>query len=581
MPDLTQARGQASRTSVLSRLSLAARLYAIFALFALLTAAMTMLSDNNSRRAIELTEAIETANTGALNVERVNSLVYAVVMESRGVYMSTEPAVVKKYGEGLLKFNGDILAVVAKWQGIVKADDAEQFATFRTRIEQFVDFRRELVRRAVEINPAAGREWGDNDANRAVRSALNKDLGALSRVYSERAKLIAHDTETNRQLSFILTCLGGLSLALVITGVAIIARSIARPLAVITATIKRVAEGSEGVEVPHTARADEIGALARAIRIFQQAMDRNRDLNAQISAESSAREERGRRVEASVEAFRQTIGTVLKAVADNASAMRDTAQNISRVTSNANDQALAATGATAQASANVSAVAGATEQLSASVQEIGRQVRQSAGAVEQTGLRTEKSISEIESLAAATQRIDGVLSLIQAIAEQTNLLALNATIEAARAGEAGRGFAVVAHEVKTLAGQTAKATEEIGQNVSMIQASTKNAVDAVREIGNAVRGINDITSNIASAVGEQDAATREISMNAQSAAQGNETLLSNIGSLLYAIGESDSAAASVLAMAGELTATADTLSREVEKFFHNLRSDGAEQHKAA
>ena len=124
-----------------------------------------------------------------------------------------------------------------------------------------------------------------------------------------------------------------------------------------------------------------------------------------------------------------------------------------------------------------------------------------------------------------------MLNLIQAIAEQTNLLALNATIEAARAGDAGRGFAVVAHEVKALAEQTAKATAEIGQNVSMIQTSTKNSVDAVREIGNAVREINDVTSNIASAIGQQDAATREISANAQLAAQGNETLVTNIGSL--------------------------------------------------
>jgi methyl-accepting chemotaxis protein len=226
-------------------------------------------------------------------------------------------------------------------------------------------------------------------------------------------------------------------------------------------------------------------------------------------------------------------------------------------------------------------VAGAAEELSASVAEIGRQVRQSASAVEQTGQRTEKSISEIESLAAATQRIDGVLSLIQAIAEQTNLLALNATIEAARAGEAGRGFAVVAHEVKALAGQTAKATEEIGQNVSLIQASTKNAVDAVRDIGGAVHGINDITSNIASAVGQQDAATREISVNAQSAAQGNQTLVANIASLRDAIGETNTAAASVLSTSDELTATAETLSREVEKFFRNLRAGTADKRKVA
>src|SRR5690242_19621194 len=185
-----------------SRLSLAARLYSIFGFFAVLTAAIAVLSDYNTRKGTELTHAIETANLAALNVERVNSLVYAVVMESRGVYMSTEPAVVKKFGDGLLKFNAQILEVVKRWETIVKADDAEQFATFKKRIEQFVDFRKELVRRGVEINAAAGREWGDNDANRAVRSALNKDLEALSKVYAERAKQIAQETETNRTLSF-------------------------------------------------------------------------------------------------------------------------------------------------------------------------------------------------------------------------------------------------------------------------------------------------------------------------------------------------------------------------------------------
>jgi methyl-accepting chemotaxis protein len=567
--------------SIFSRLSLAARLYSIFALFAALTAAIAVLSDYNSRRGADLTTAIERANFAALNVERVNSLVYAVVMESRGVYMSTDPAVVKKFGDGLLKFNDQILDVVRKWEGIVQADDAAQFATFKKRIEQFVDFRKELVRRANEISPAAGREWGDNDANRAVRSALNKDLEALSKVYAERAARISADTEFNRTLSFVLTCLAGLALLLVVVGVAIIARSIARPLSMITATIERVAEGEDDVEVPHSGRGDEIGALARAIHIFQQAMQRNRNLNAQVSEEARAREERGRHTERAVEAFRQAIGSVVRAVDENASAMRKTAETISRVTSDADARADAATGLTSQASGNVSAVAGATEELSASVQEIGRQVRQSATAVEHTSARTEKSIAEIESLAAATQRIDGVLTLIQAIAEQTNLLALNATIEAARAGDAGRGFAVVAHEVKALAGQTAKATDEISQNVAQIHASTRKAVEAVREIGGAVRGINDITSTIAGAVGQQDAATREISANAQSAAQGNQTLVANISSLRDAIGETSTAAASVLSASGGLAATAETLSAEVEKFFENLRAGAAEGRRSA
>jgi methyl-accepting chemotaxis protein len=228
MPEKAKFDKPSSGNVVGSRFSLAAKLYSIFGLFAVLTAAITVLFDYNTRRNAELTEAIEIASRSAFNVERVNSLVYAVVMESRGIYMSTEPAVVKKYGDGLIKFNDQILAVVKDWESIVRADDAEQFAVFKKRIQQFVDFRKELVRRGVEISGAAGREWGDNDANRTVRTALNKDLEALSRVYAERSKEIARQTEANRSMAFVLTGLGGLALVLVCVGVLIISRSVAR-----------------------------------------------------------------------------------------------------------------------------------------------------------------------------------------------------------------------------------------------------------------------------------------------------------------------------------------------------------------
>ncbi|TWC05965.1 methyl-accepting chemotaxis protein [Bradyrhizobium macuxiense] len=576
MPAPTTSPISMSRPPMASRFSLAARLYSTFALIAALTAAITVLSDYSARRNAELTAAVDLASRAALNVERVNSLVYAVVMESRGIYMSTDPAAVKKYGDGLLAFNERIRGVVKNWETLVQTDDATEFAVFKKRIEQFIEFRKELVRRGIEIGAAAGREWGDNDANRDVRTALNKDLEALSKVYAERSKKLAQQTDTNRELALLLTGLGAAALIVVVLGVLIIARSVARPLSQITTTIKHVAEGADHVDVPHVDRGDEIGALARAIKVFQEAMDRNRSLNAQVVRDSEARDARGRHIESFVETFRGTIGDVLRAVHDNATTMRQTAQTIATVASDANGRAVAAAGATEQASSNVSAVAGAAEELSASVEEIGRQVKQSSGAVDQAGARTDRSITEIESLAATTQRIDGVLSLIQAIAEQTNLLALNATIEAARAGDAGRGFAVVAHEVKALAGQTAKATAEISENVGLIQASTRNSVAAVREIGQAVREISNVTANIASAIGQQDAATREISANAQMAAQGNETLVTNVGSLRDDMDQTSKAAESVLAASNDLTATAETLSREVEQFFRNLRSNAAE-----
>jgi len=360
--------------------------------------------------------------------------------------------------------------------------------------------------------------------------------------------------------------LNGLALVLVCVGVLIISRSVARPLSAITATIKRVAEGAESVEVPHTNRADEIGALASAIQVFQEAMDRNRNLNAQVLRDSKAREERAQHLEASVEAFQGAIVDVLRAVNDNASAMRATAESISNAASDANGRAVAAAGATEQASSNVYAVASAAEELSISVEEIGRQVRQSAGVVEQAGLRTERSIAEIESLAAATQRIDGVLNLIQTIAEQTNLLALNATIEAARAGEAGRGFAVVASEVKSLASQTAKATEEISAQIAGIQGSTKNAVDSIATIATTMDEINRVTSAIATTVEEQTTVTREIARNASLAADGTGTVASNVTEVTGAISEANRSAEDVLGSTQELTGAAKRLQTSVDSF---------------
>jgi methyl-accepting chemotaxis protein len=281
------------------------------------------------------------------------------------------------------------------------------------------------------------------------------------------------------------------------------------------------------------------------------------------------------------ETFRVHVEGMLKTVDHNAAEAKSTAQALFRKSGERVTSAKDALDASTMASASVSTAAVATEELSKSISAISIQLTQTAEVVQTAVSEVESTTDKIGGLSLAAQHIGNVVKLIQEIAGQTNLLALNATIEAARAGDAGRGFAVVAHEVKALAEQTAKATTEIGENVSMIQSSTRNAVNAVREIGGVVRNINEVTSTIASAVAEQDAATREISSNAQMAAQGNETLVGNIGSLSEAISETSKSATSVLSASTDLTATAEILSREVDKFFHNLREDAERPAKAA
>ena len=561
----------------LPNLSIAAKLYSIFALLAVVTLVGGVVSNINNRQNAYLGEELAVTARAAEHIERVNALIYAVVMESRGIYMSSDLPTVKKYGDGLLKFNDQIANVVAEWQTIVRSDDAEQFAVFAKRIAQFREFRKELVRRAVEITPAAGREWGDNDANRSVRSALNQDLEAFARIYAQRTLRLGQLAAETRTTAWYVTGLAAAAFVLVGLGVLMIWRAIARPLSAITATTERVAGGDFDLAVPHSDRRDEVGALARAIEVFKAAMRRNQELNRKVVDEAAERDARARHVETTVDSFRGSVDQVLKSLAENSSSMRDVAQAISGTATHASGQAGTAAGASQQAAANVAAVAGAAEELAAALAETGRQVTQASNVVKDADAKTGRSIAEIDGLATASERIGQVITLIQAIAEQTNLLALNATIEAARAGDAGRGFAVVAQEVKTLAGQTAKATSEIAEQIAAIQGSTKGAVEAVREIGTAMRGINEVTSAIASAVEEQGVATREISQNAQMAAQVNETLATNISSVNRAIGETKDSSGMVLSASEQLAGEADHLARAMKKFFEDLRSGAARE----
>ena len=351
-----------------------------------------------------------------------------------------------------------------------------------------------------------------------------------------------------------------------------VARGITRPITAMTDAMNVLAGGNHAVEIPATERGDEVGLMARAVLVFKENMIRAKELAEKEAAAQEQRERRARIIDDLTRSFDSDVSAVLKTVASAATELQATSQNMSAIAEETSRQAVAVAGASDQASGNVQTVASATEELSSTVAEIGRQVTQSAEIAAQAVSEVTHTNDTVKSLAEAARRIGDVVQLINDIAAQTNLLALNATIEAARAGEAGKGFAVVASEVKSLANQTAQATEGITAQVNAIQNATEGAVTAMGSIGEIVGRVAEIATTIASAVEEQQAATQEIARNVQQAAQGTQEVTLNIAGVTEAAGSTGVATGQVLSAANELSQQSESLSARVDSFLSSIKA---------